>query len=149
MRALALTIAAALYSPCGAAVAQVTIGPHGIRSGDTVIDGSGVRTGQASVTGRGVHTRQGAGTVILTNGGSRSVDCGGRALTVNGNRNRLQARRCSAIVVNGNGNDLAANFSAPGGLSLLGNRNQVRWHAARGVRVSVSNLGTGNSVNRN
>ena len=135
-----------------AASAQVSIGPNGIRSGDTVIDNRGVHTRNAEVTASGVRTRRlgGAqgGIGIVTNGNRRSVDCRGGALSIDGNRNRVQAANCRAVTVAGNDNVVTVSFAGRGALSVPGNRNQVRYRAAPRGAVAVSNLGNRNAVSR-
>ncbi|WP_425228212.1 DUF3060 domain-containing protein [Sphingomonas sp.] len=123
-----------------------------MRSGGTVIDATGVHTGRTSVTGHGVSThgraRGGAGIVIDTNHGDRAADCGGGALTVNGNHNRLRVANCRLVSVPGNWNELTIAFASPGRLDVEGNNDTIRWRAPRGVSVAVSNVGTRTSVTR-
>jgi hypothetical protein len=130
------------------AAAQVSIGPGGIRSGDTVIDERGVHTNGVDVGGGGVRTGGGRGTIVSTNGGRRSLSCGGGALTVNGNANRLNVRDCARVTVNGNRNIVDVSFGRTGRLGVFGNRNQVRWSAPPRAQVSISSPGTGNTVRR-
>ena len=85
---------------------------------------------------------------ILTNGRTRSIDCGGKALTLEGNSNHLRLTHCSAILINGNSNVVTARFDEPGRITVNGNRNAVSWSAPPQVRVSASNVGTRNSVVR-
>lgn len=89
-----------------------------------------------------------ADVVVRTNGKTRSVDCRGSTLTVDGNANRLKVARCPRVMVDGNGNDLAVTFAQPGRLALLGNRNRIAYRAARGVPVRVSDVGMGNRATR-
>ena len=144
---LGATVVIAAASP---APAQLSIGPGGVRSGNTVIDSTGVHTAGADVTSGGVRARRaGPGaTIIRTNGGTRAIDCGGRSLTVDGNSNHLRVTNCASVTIDGNANDLSAGYAAAGRLSVLGNHNRVSWHAAPGVRVAVTNLGTANTVGR-
>ena len=132
------------------AAAQTSIGPNGIRSGNTVIDSSGVHTATADVGSNGVRTHGSTlgGQTILTNGRTRSIDCGGKALTVEGNGNHLTLTHCSAIQIDGNSNVATARFDEPGRIAVNGNRNAVSWAAPPQVRVSASNVGTRNSVVR-
>ena len=129
MRIASLLLASIVVFPAAPAIAQVSIDSHGVRSGNVRIDSTGVHSGNTHVTGRGVGVRGGRGdTTINGNDATRTVDCGGGALTVNGNRNRITARECRDI-------------------TLAGNRNQVRWHREAG-RTAVSNVGNGNRVVR-
>jgi len=128
--------------------AQVSVGPDGIRSGGTRIDATGIHAEGTDVTAAGVAENGRGGTVIRTNGQTRTVDCDGGRLTVNGNANHLTVRRCSAVTVNGNANHLNAAFAADGRLSVMGNRNTVAWSAPPRVRVAVASPGTRNSVTR-
>ena len=146
-RLMISAVVAACAMPAGA---QVSIGPNGVRSGNTVIDASGVHTATADVGARGAQTRRSSlgGTTIRTNGQTRSIDCRGKALTLDGNNNRLTLSRCATILVNGNSNDVTASFAAPGRLSVMGNSNTVRWQAAQHVHVAVSNLGNQNVITR-
>lgn len=132
------------------ALAQVSIGPHGIRSGDTVIDAGGIHTATADVGPHGIQGHRGSsgGTTISANGQTRSVDCGGGTLTVDGNGNHLTVSNCATVAVNGNGNEVAAAFAQSGRLSTMGNRNTVRWHAAPSIHVAIANPGTKNVVYR-
>lgn len=131
------------------AVAQTSIGPNGIRSGSTVVDSRGVHTDTTDVDSTGVHDRTGPGaTVIRTNRNTRAVTCSGRPLNVAGNGNHVSASGCSTVYVNGNDNIVAAAFTRSGRLSVMGNHNRINWTAGPGVRIAVSNLGTGNQVAR-
>lgn len=129
-----------------ASAAQVRIGPNGIHSGDTAIDATGVHTDGADVTTSGVRTNGRGGVVIVTNGGTRSVDCHGGRLTLNGNRNRLDVANCTALTIAGNDNEVAARFAGSGTIAVPGNHNRIAWRAAPRANVSVNNLGTGNAV---
>ena len=144
MRAL-LIAALSLASAAGAQV----LDEHGIHTPGATIDEGGIHTPSGSIDQAGVHADSARrGTTILTNGGHRSVDCGGEALTVNGNSNVLDVVGCRAVTVAGNGNQLSIRFARPGRLSVIGNRNKVGWVAPRGVVVRVSNVGTRNAVSR-
>ena len=131
-----------------AVMAQVSIGPDGIRSGGTRIDAGGVHAPGAEVTAAGVRSGTGGGTVILTNGGTRSVDCHGGRLTVDGNANRLDVVRCATVTVAGNDNVVTARFDAPGRIGVPGNRNRITWRAGPRIQVQVSTLGNRNAVAR-
>lgn len=131
----------------GTAQAQVSIGPDGIRAGSTRIDRSGVHSGAASVTGSGVHARQDRGdATILTNGATRTVNCRGGMLTIDGNRNRLSLIDCAQLTVAGNRNDITARFTAPGRITVAGNRNTVAWQSSPRIRVGIDNVGNDNVI---
>ena len=148
MKTLALlAIAAMCVEP---ALAQVSVGPDGVRSGSTRIDSMGVHTPGADVTSAGERARSGSrgGTIVRTNGGRRAIDCGGHSLQLDGNSNQFEVANCSPVTINGNGNVVAARFASSGRLSVIGNRNRVTFSALRGVRVGTSNLGTRNVISR-
>ena len=128
--------------------AQLSVGPQGIRSGNTLIDASGIHTNGTDVTSSGVRSGRGSGTIIRTNGGHRSINCGGGMLTVDGNSNHLAIRDCRSVTLNGNVNELDASFTRDGRLAIMGNRNIVRWSAGPKIRVAISNPGTRNVVMR-
>lgn len=144
-----LMLATALVSALPVA-AQTSIGPNGIRSGSTVIDSSGVHTATSDVGPQGVRAHDGTpgGQTVLTNGGTRSINCGGKALTLEGNSNHLTLTRCSPIQIDGNLNVVRARFDEPGRIAVSGNRNVVSWSAPPQGRVSTSNLGAHNSIVR-
>ena len=129
-------------------MAQIAVGANGIRSGTTVIDAGRVHTATADIGSHGVRTHGSTlgGTTIRGNGQTRTIDCGGSALTLDGNANHLTLSGCSTILVNGNMNEIAARFGRPGRLSIMGNRNRIGWHAAPRTHVAVSDLGNRNVV---
>jgi hypothetical protein len=103
--------------------------------------------------------------VVRGNGESKSYDCKGAAIAVDGDENHLSLRNCSKVMVNGNENDLRLEencpaLSIPGNdnvvaagkvetISILGNENTVTWTSdSPGRKPSISNLGSGNSVSR-
>ena len=128
------------------AAAQVTIDSHGVRSGGTVIDATGVHSAGGSVTRTGIHAAGGRGVTLDTNGATRRINCGGGALTVNGNRNDLTVTNCHAVTIAGNGNTVAIRFAGAGRLSVVGNDDQVTWSAPPRTAVAVTNVGTRSSV---
>lgn len=125
----------------------VSIDSRGVRTGGTTVDARGVRAGNTVVDAGGVRTG-GGGRVIRINGGRRAVDCAGGALTLDGNANHFSVANCRSVTVDGNNNVLDVSFGAAGRLATMGNSNAVTWHAPRGARVAVSDLGTRNAVSR-
>jgi len=136
-----------LVLTAASATGQVRVDGTGVSAPGMRVDASGVHTGEADEISLGVG--QSGGTTINTNGNTRTVDCGGGALTVNGNSNRLTVAHCSRVTIAGNGNVAVVAFSHTGSrLFVPGNRNTVTWNAPRDVRVSASAPGTRNSVKR-
>lgn len=143
MRKLVVLLAVTLAVPAGA---QTRIDASGIHAPGVSIDSHGIRRGGARVDAAGV--RAGDGRVIRTNGNTRAVDCGGGALTLDGNANRFAVAHCSPVTINGNDNVLDVALRSGDELATLGNRNAVNWHAPRGARVAVNTLGNRNRISR-
>ena len=139
----------ALVAFSGAAGAQTRVGPDGITAPGVRIDAAGIHTGSTEVTANGVGVVNRRGTIaVRTNGATRTIDCGGGRLSVEGNRNRLTIANCRAVSVLGNHNVAAVRYTVSGSLLVAGNDNMVRWASPRTVRVGVSAPGSRNTVAR-
>ncbi len=95
-------------------------------------------------------TAAGVGTPILvpTNQQVKSMDCEGRAVSVQGNANRLTLRgRCGPVTVGGNENILEVGSTTR--IDTSGNRNVVKYRELVDNKApAVSSGGTGNRVSK-
>ena len=95
-------------------------------------------------------TAAGVGTPILvpTNQQVKTMDCEGRAVSVQGNANRLTLRgRCGPVTVGGNENILEVGSTTR--IDTSGNRNVVKYRELVDNKApAVSSGGTGNRVSK-
>lgn len=99
------------------------------------------------IDARGDHMRTGPpGIVVRANGRTRSLDCGGGNIAIDGHGNRLTLANCQRVTIDGSGNRLQVAFAQPGNISLLGDRNQIAWSAAPALQVDLSDIGRHNRV---
>jgi hypothetical protein len=119
--------------------------------------GSGGPSVSAKKTATTTHTAStssasaaGVGTPILvpTNQQVRTIDCEGRAVSVQGNANRLTLKgRCGPITVGGNENILDVGSTTR--IDTSGNRNVVKYRELVDDKAPVvSSGGTGNRVSK-
>ena len=105
--------------------------------------------GQAGVDGTSA-SAAGVGTPILvpTNQQVKTMDCEGRAVSVQGNANRLTLRgRCGPVTVGGNENILEVGSTTR--IDTSGNRNVVKYRELVDDKAPVvTSGGTGNRVSK-
>jgi len=83
---------------------------------------------------------------ILENDLSKTIDCAGGRVIVNGNNNSLILRgECQKVTINGNDNTI--NIEAVGTIQANGNENVINWTKGAGnQRARITDLGNGNLI---
>lgn len=113
---------------------------------------AGAATGGAQVRregGDGATRPSAAGkvTVISDSELTRTHDCAGGSVVVEGSENVLTLKNCAEIAIKGSENKITA--VAPGTLKVLGVENQVTWSAGPdGKRPQIANMGSENTVSQ-
>lgn len=85
---------------------------------------------------------------VNDNGLTKTIDCGGGKVSVNGNDNKITVTgSCRELSVMGNQNSVV--IESVSLISVMGNQNKVVWKRAEGQKKpSVNNLGNKNSVKK-
>ena len=83
---------------------------------------------------------------MTASGVSRSIDCGGRDLTVTGDNDKLTVTGCATISVVGNHNLMTAQLLPASTIAALGNSNHIVFLHAPGFEVQVSSSGSNNEI---
>lgn len=85
---------------------------------------------------------------VNDNGLTKTIDCGGGKVSVNGNDNKITVTgSCRELSVMGNQNSVT--IESVSLISVMGNQNKVVWKRAEGQKKpSVNNLGVKNSVKK-
>jgi hypothetical protein len=111
-------------------------------------EGESVTLSEGSIVGRTTGRSGGAKIVISDNRLTKTIECAGRDVSIDGNLNALSfLGECGSVEVSGNGN--VVRIEAAAAIETLGNRNTVTWERGlAGKNPAVSNLGTGNSISR-
>jgi hypothetical protein len=137
----------------GNSVSQGTVagarrgGASAVVSGKSAVVSSGGDTVGVEA-GRKASGRRAAAVVISNNEQTRTIDCTGGNVTVDGNVNTLSLTgECQNVEINGNENTVR--IEAAAAISVAGNQNRVTWRRGVGsASPRISNLGTANSIAR-
>lgn len=85
---------------------------------------------------------------VNDNGLTKTIDCAGGKVSVNGNENKITVTgTCREVSVMGNENSVTIDNVAL--ISVMGNKNKVVWKRSEGQKKpTVNNLGNKNSVKK-
>jgi hypothetical protein len=124
--------------------------PSGTGGSPTVDSGMAGAGSTGSTPSHSPSRSSGAGRTIVLDldHETKTVDCQGEDVEVNGNHSKVTVTgECHAVSVNGNYNKVQIEAAAV--ISAVGNRNTVSWQrGVDGQDPRVSNLGTRNTVAR-
>jgi len=130
---------------------SVTVGTkrHG-ESGkiEAQTEGQSVALGEGSIVGRTTGRSGGAKIVISDNRLTKTIECAGRDVSIDGNFNTLSLLgECQTVQVAGNGN--LVRIEAAAAIETMGTRNTVTWERGlAGKSPAVENLGNDNSISK-
>jgi hypothetical protein len=129
------------------AASGAAAGAGAAKSAGSGATSSSAKAGTAAKAGGGA-AAAGPAVVVADEKATRSIDCRGRGVTVQGNGNTLTLRgTCGKLDVQGNENIISVDTVHA--VSTTGNKNRVTWtRAADGETPDTSDLGNGNVIRR-